>query len=56
MVIRGSHMHKFRVSKDMKKIKNDKRRRDMVVGKVVAYLCLTLIIKKLNLVLNMIGW
>ena len=28
----------------MKKINNDKRRRDMVVGKVVAHLCLTLII------------
>ena len=29
----------------MKKINNDKRRRDMIVGKVVAHLCLTLIIK-----------
>jgi hypothetical protein len=37
------------VIKDMKKkINNDKRRRDMVVGKVVAHLCLTLIIKKLK--------
>jgi hypothetical protein len=27
-----------------KKINNDKRRRDMIVGKVVAHLCLTLII------------
>jgi hypothetical protein len=37
-------MHKLSVSKDMKKkkINNDKRRRDMVVGKVVAiHLCLT---------------
>jgi hypothetical protein len=34
MVICGSHMHKFNVSKDMKKkFNNDKRRRDMVVGK-----------------------
>jgi hypothetical protein len=42
-------MHKFSVSKDMKKkINNDKRRRDMVVGKVVAHLCLTLIIKELK--------
>ena len=42
-------MHMFSVSKDMeKKINNDKRR-DMVVGKVVAHLCLTLIIwKKFN--------
>jgi hypothetical protein len=30
----------------MKKINNDKRRRDMVVGKVVAHLCLSLIIKE----------
>ena len=29
-----------------KKINNDKRRKDMVVGKVVAHLCLTLIIWK----------
>jgi hypothetical protein len=41
-------MHKFSVSKDTKKINNDKRSRDMVVGKVVAHLCLTLIIKKLK--------
>jgi hypothetical protein len=42
-------MHKFSVNKDMKKkINNDKRRRDIVVGKVVAHLCLTLIIKKLK--------
>jgi hypothetical protein len=31
-----------------KKFNNDKRRRDMVVGKVVAHLCLTLIIKELK--------
>ena len=37
MVICGSHMHKISVSKDMeKKFNNDKRRRDMIVGKVVA--------------------
>jgi hypothetical protein len=42
-------MHKSSVSKDMKKkINNDKRRRDMVVGKVVAHLCLTLIINELK--------
>ena len=42
-------MHKFSVSKDMKKkLNNDKRRRDMVVGKVVVQLCLTLIIKELK--------
>jgi hypothetical protein len=49
MVICGSHMHKLSVSEDMKnKINNDKRRRDMVVGKVVAHLCLTLTIKELK--------
>jgi hypothetical protein len=31
-----------------KKINNDKRRRDMAVGRVVAHLCLTLIIKELK--------
>jgi hypothetical protein len=42
-------MHKFSVSMDMKKkINNDKRIRDMVVGKVVTHLCLTLIIKELK--------
>jgi hypothetical protein len=41
-------MHTFSVSKDMKKNNNDKRRRDMVVGKVVVHLCLTLIIKELR--------
>jgi hypothetical protein len=32
-----------------KKINNDKRRRDIRVGKVVAHLCLTLIIKRKKL-------
>jgi hypothetical protein len=32
----------------MKKNNNDKRRRDMVVGKAAAHLCLTLIIKELK--------
>ena len=32
----------------MEKINNDKRRRDMVVGKVAAHLCLTLNIKELK--------
>ena len=41
-------MHKFSVSKDMKKINNVTRRRDMVVGKVTVHLCLTLIIKELE--------
>ena len=45
MVICESYMQEFRVSKGYeKKINSDKRRRDMVVGKVVENLCLTLII------------
>ena len=44
MVVFGSHMDKFSVSKDMKKKINSDKRRDMVVGKVVVHLCLTLII------------
>jgi hypothetical protein len=31
-----------------KKVNNDKRRKNMVVGKVVAHFCLTLIIKELE--------
>ena len=31
-----------------KKVKNDKKRRDIVIGKVVAHICLTLIIKELK--------
>ena len=42
-------MHKFSVSKDMKKINNDKRRKEVAVGKVAAHLCLTLIIKELKI-------
>ena len=49
MVTCGSHMHKFSVGKDLKKINNDKRGRDMVVGKVMVRLCLTLITKELKL-------
>ena len=35
MVICESYMHEFSVSKDMKKINNDKRRREVAVGKVL---------------------
>ena len=43
-------MHGFSVSKDMKKINNDNRRKEVVAGKVVvAHLCLTLIIKELKI-------
>jgi hypothetical protein len=42
-------MHEFSVSKDMKKINNDKRRKGVAVGKVAAHLCLTLIIKELKI-------
>ena len=42
-------MHKFSVSKNTKKkINNDKRKGDMVVGKVVAHLCLSIIIKEIK--------
>ena len=50
MVMCGSYMHKFSVSKDMKKKTNNaKRRKEVVVGKVAAHLCLTLIIKELKI-------
>ena len=43
-------MHEFSVRKDMKtKFNNDKRRKEVAVGKVAAYLCLTLIIKELKI-------
>jgi hypothetical protein len=43
-------MHEFSVSKDIKKkINNDKRRKEVVVGKVAAHLCLTLIMKELEI-------
>ena len=38
MVICESYMHEFSVSKDMKKNNNDERGRDMVVGKVMAFM------------------
>jgi hypothetical protein len=44
MVICGSYMHEFSVSKDMKKINNDKRRKELA-----AHLCLRIIIKELNI-------
>ena len=41
-------MHEFSVSKDMeKKVNNDKRRKEVAIGKVTMHLCLTLIIKEL---------
>jgi hypothetical protein len=49
VVICGNYMHEFSVSKDIKKNNNDKRRRKVAVGKVVAHLCLTLIIKELRI-------
>ena len=42
-------MHDISVSKDMKKkINNDKRRKEVAAWKVVAHLCLTLIIEELK--------
>jgi hypothetical protein len=42
-------MHKFSVSKDMKKINNDKRRKEVAVRKVAAHLRQTLFIKELKI-------
>ena len=42
-------MHEFSVSIDMEKFKNDKMRKEVVVGKVAVLLCLTLIIKELEI-------
>jgi hypothetical protein len=42
-------MHKFSVSKDMKKFDNDKTRKEVVVGKLLERLCLTLIIEELKI-------
>jgi hypothetical protein len=42
-------MHEFSVSKDMKKTNNDKRRREVTVGKVAVHLYLTQIIKELRI-------
>ena len=50
-------MHKFSVSKDMKKkINNDKRRKEVAAEKVAAHLCLILIIKELKMNVEHIGW
>ena len=48
MVICESHMHEFSVSKDMKKTNNNKRRREVAVGKVAAHSCLALITKRIE--------
>ena len=39
-------MHKFSVSKDMEKINNDKRNKEVAIGKVAAHLRQTLIINE----------
>jgi hypothetical protein len=49
MVMSGSYKHEFNVSKDMKKNDNDKRRKEVVVGKLPEHLCLTLIVKELKI-------
>ena len=46
MVIRGSYMFEFSVSKDM--IKRDITR-EVAVGKVAAHLCLTLVVEELKI-------
>ena len=49
MGICGSYMHEISVSKDMKKKNNDKRRKEVAIGKVMVHSCLTLIIKELKI-------
>jgi len=49
MVIYGSYMFEFSVGKDMKKQNLCFIRREVVTGKVAAHLCLTLIVKELNI-------
>jgi hypothetical protein len=49
MVICGTYMHEFSVSKDMKKINNHRRRKEVAVGRVAVHLCLTLTIKELKI-------
>jgi len=46
MIICGSYMFGFNVSKDMK---NKDIIREVTVGKVVAHLCVTTIVKILNI-------
>ena len=46
MVMSGSYMHEFSVSKDVEKFDNNKRRKEVVVGKLPEHLCLTLIFKE----------
>jgi hypothetical protein len=42
-------MHAFNVSKDKKKINNDRRRKEVAIGKVVVHLCPILIIKEFKI-------
>jgi hypothetical protein len=49
MVIYGSYMNKFSVNKDMKKVNNDKKRKEVAIWKVATHLCLRLIIKELKI-------
>jgi hypothetical protein len=49
MVMSGSYMREFSVSKDMIKIDNDKMRKEVVVRKLPEHLCLTLYIKELKI-------
>jgi hypothetical protein len=52
MVICGSYMHKFSVSKDMIKINNDKRRKELAIEKVMVHLCLTLILIEMKIIVK----
>ena len=54
MVICGSYVFQFSVSKDMKKYIYIIR--EVAVGKVVAHFCLTLMSKNRELMLSIVGW
>jgi len=49
MLVFGSYKHEFSVSKDMKKIEKDKRRKEVVVRKLPEHLCRTLIFNKVKI-------
>ena len=49
MLVFGSYKHEFSVSKDMKKIDKDKRRKEVVVRKLLEHLCLTLIFNEVKI-------
>ena len=49
IIIRGSYMFEYSVSKDMRNKLNEFTRREVTVGRVATHLCLTLIVKELRI-------